>query len=175
MLRPALIRTLHTTSARPAGGFSRFNPWAKQSTVPPTSTESTTEQSKPEATFNVNHYAEEEESLLWRDRNVNQTVDEIQQTVQTIVTDNFSGVTESSWKDVRFDSADTKLKVIKESIKQTGKEVPNRELSNIQTGADLLAYFTKSQDLSSQTKASSVRSFFEDNADTLPSNLTFRH
>ena len=64
MLRHSLIRSFHTSPVRAAGGFSRFNPWAKQSTVPPTPTQSTTEQSKPEISLNVNHYEEEEESLL---------------------------------------------------------------------------------------------------------------
>ena len=64
--------------------------------------------------------------------------------------------------------------VIKESIKQTGKEVSNIELTNIQTGADLLAYFTKSEESISSSQAGSVRRFFDDNADSLPPNLVFR-
>ncbi|KAG2218089.1 hypothetical protein INT45_000012 [Circinella minor] len=173
MLRHSLIRSFHTSPVRAASGFSRFNPWAKQSTVPPTPTQSTTEQSKPEISLNVNHYEEEVESLSWLNQS-EQSVEDIQKTVQNIVIDNVSDVTESSWQDVRFDSADTKFKVIKESIKQTGKEVSNVELTNIQTGADLLAHFTKSKESVSSSPLGSVRRFFNDNADSLPPNLVFR-
>ncbi|KAI8149380.1 hypothetical protein BJV82DRAFT_505286 [Fennellomyces sp. T-0311] len=163
-------RTLHTSTRSAAtGGFSRFNPWAKKAVVPPTP--APTEAAKPAVAFNVKHYEEEETSLSWRDQNADQTVEQIQKAVKTIVVDNVSGVTESTWKDAQFDSAETKFKVIKESMRQTGKEVSNRELNNIRSGAELLAHFTEE---SSSQANSSVRQYFQDNSTTLPPNLVFR-
>lgn len=55
-------------------------------------------------------------------------------------------------------------------MKQTGKEVPNYKLNELETTKDVLDYFKIDQSLAEKT---SIRDFFEENAESLPSNLKF--
>jgi hypothetical protein len=59
---------------------------------------------------------------------------------------------------------------LKESIKQTGREVPNYQLDALKTGSDILDYFKNGETV---VKSGTVEEFFQDNEETLPKNLTF--
>ncbi|CDH60355.1 hypothetical protein RO3G_07897 [Lichtheimia corymbifera JMRC:FSU:9682] len=169
-----LSRNLHTSTPVAAGGFSRFNPWAKkpESQEPATTTPvNNANADAPAAAFDVTYYDDEPDTLSWRNKEIIQDQDKVQSIVKSIVLESVNGSDENNWKATRLDAADVKFKVVKESIAQLGKEVSNLQLNNMQTVSDVLDHFLRKDDA---TKKSSVQQFFEDNADTLPSNLVFR-
>lgn len=56
-------------------------------------------------------------------------------------------------------------------MKETGKEVPNYELNNLQTTKDVLQYFKEGR--GSAIEDATVQTYLEQNRDSLPKNLTF--
>ncbi|CDS02966.1 hypothetical protein LRAMOSA00368 [Lichtheimia ramosa] len=166
-----LSRNLHTTTPVAAGGFSRFNPWAKKPESQEPVTTPVNNADAPATAFNVTYYDDEPDTLSWRNKEVIQDEDKVQSIVKSIVLDSVNGSDENNWKTARLDVADVKFKVVKQSIAQLGKEVSNLQLNNMQTVSDVLDHFLRKDDA---TKKSTVQQFFEDNADTLPSNLVFR-
>jgi hypothetical protein len=55
-------------------------------------------------------------------------------------------------------------------MKETGKEVPNYELNQIETTNDVLAYFQREERLVEKV---TIEDYFQENTDSLPANLTF--
>lgn len=114
----------------------------------------------------------------------------LKSTVRSIVLENISGLNENNWSQAELNQEDVKFKVniparlasdnvcihvtcvkiVKESIKQVGKEVSNRQLNNIRTVDDLLAHFLAKDE---QELNPTVERFFQQKADELPPNLVF--
>ncbi|ORY98346.1 hypothetical protein BCR42DRAFT_430341 [Absidia repens] len=167
-------RYLHVSSlalAENNGVFGRFNPWAKKSTEPnTTNTENndTPSEAIGNVTFDVD-FNDELEFSSWKNTEVIEDVDQIHSSIRSIVSEHIQGLGDNDWKEASLADTDVKFKVIKESIKQTGKEIPNLELTNIATVNDLLAFYERVPDVT-QT---SVEKFFAETANSLPSNLTF--
>lgn len=55
-------------------------------------------------------------------------------------------------------------------MKETGKEVPNYELNQLETTNDVLAYFQRDESLVEKV---TIEDYIQENSDSLPSNLTF--
>ncbi|KAI8338560.1 hypothetical protein BC941DRAFT_469665 [Chlamydoabsidia padenii] len=171
------VRQLHVSAlclAENNGVFGRFNPWAKKTpeSNTTTTTEGTNENTPIESIGNVTFdvaYHDDQKFSSWKNTNVIEDINEIQSSIRSIVSEHIQGLSDANWKEASLKDANLKFKVVKESIKQTGKEVPNLELTNITTVNDLLEFYGRVPDVS-QT---SVEKFFMENADTLPSNLTF--
>ncbi|KAL1926953.1 hypothetical protein VTP01DRAFT_5283 [Rhizomucor pusillus] len=159
---------LHTSSKAYAGGFSRFNPWAKK----PTESQPPTEQTStiPPSKFQVKFYEDEDEIQSWKAKEVVRDPEALKSTVRSIVLENISGLNENNWSQAELNQEDVKFKIVKESIKQVGKEVSNRQLNNIRTVDDLLAHFLAKDE---QELNPTVERFFQQKANELPPNLVF--
>ncbi|OBZ83455.1 hypothetical protein A0J61_08497 [Choanephora cucurbitarum] len=161
----ASTRYIHTTRAMMAesdGLFGKINPWAKkeQTPVQPTTTEEETK-----VTFNVD-YEDAEEIISWKRSDVLTDVDAIETTVKSVIQHHLPQATETS---LPLDDLNIKFQILKDSMQQTGKEVPNYQLNQLKTTQDILEFFKGSFD----QKELTVETFFEEHKDTLPSNLTF--
>ncbi|CAO3589195.1 unnamed protein product [Absidia cylindrospora] len=165
-------RSLHVSSlalAENNGVFGRFNPWAKNllnlpPPPPPPPPKITIHLLKLLVTSPLTLTSTTSwNSLLIED------VDQIHSSIRSIVSEHIQGLGDNDWKEASLADTDIKFKVIKESIKQTGKEIPNLELTNIATVSDLLAFYERVPNVT-QT---SVEKFFAENVNSLPSNLTF--
>lgn len=111
--------------------------------------------------------------------------------VRSIVLENISGLDENNWEQAELNQDDVKfkvssldmcyvlkkvysrtcvIKIVKECIKQVGKEVSNRQLNNIRTAEDLLAHFLAKDE---EELNPTVERFFQQHASELPPNLVF--
>ncbi|KAG0163963.1 hypothetical protein DFQ30_010703 [Apophysomyces sp. BC1015] len=166
-------RTFYTTSVALAEGdsvFGRFNPWAKKTPATPEPAVATTPADTDNVTFNVKYEEEEEEEIAsWKNKVVLDNAEEIQSIIRNAVLEHVEGANESSWKEAELSDAAIKFKVVKESIKQIGREVPNATLNNVTSAADLLTYFQGKD----ERLTPSIEHFFAENADSLPKNMTF--
>ncbi|KAI8097748.1 uncharacterized protein BX664DRAFT_383985 [Halteromyces radiatus] len=176
LLSQQTYRPFHTSSltlSENNGMFGRFNPWAKKttktsdSTTTTTATTATTE-SIGNVTFDVD-YQDEHEFSSWKNTQVMEDINDIHSSIHTIVSEHIKGLNETNWQDASLNDTDIKFKVVKESIKQIGKEIPNLDLNNITTVKDLLAFYERKPDLSE----TSVEKFFIENQSSLPPNMTF--
>ncbi|KAL0089381.1 hypothetical protein J3Q64DRAFT_1397803 [Phycomyces blakesleeanus] len=165
----AAFHTSAFAGAERAGVFGRFNPWAKKpepEVVTPTSVET-----NENLVLDVKYDDGEEEIVSWKSTNIIRDSEEIKSVVRDIVLENISGTHEVNWESAALEDVETKFKIVKESIKKTGKEVPNMELNQIKTVGDLLDYYKRSEE--EVIAASSIEKFFEDNQTELPMNMTF--
>ncbi|KAI8878475.1 hypothetical protein K501DRAFT_336728 [Backusella circina FSU 941] len=153
-------------AAENSGLFGKLNPWAKkeqEEVVTPA------QHTDTQVTFNV-RYQEEEAIESWKASQVMTDKSEIESVVKSAILQHVQDANETNWKDVATLDLDTKFKVLKESIKQTGKEVPNYQLDALKTSSDILDYFKNGEPV---IKVGTVEEFFQDNETTLPKNLTF--
>ncbi|KAI8067411.1 hypothetical protein BDF21DRAFT_466151 [Thamnidium elegans] len=168
----AAKRQIHTAPAILAeseGLFGKFNPWAnKPKTDTVTPAQHTNEETK--VTFNVK-YQEEDDIVSWKRTDVLTDPSEIESTVKSVILQHVSGANETNWNELPIQDLDTKFKVLKFSMKETGKEVPNYELNNLQTTNDVLQYFKEGRGLAIED--TTVQSYLEQNRESLPKNLTF--
>ncbi|KAF7727799.1 hypothetical protein EC973_007030 [Apophysomyces ossiformis] len=166
-------RTLYTSSTALSEGqgvFGRLNPWAKK--TPTQQSEPAVANSSAEidaVSFNVKYEEDEDEVVSWKNDNVIENAEEIESIVRNVVLENVQGANESSWKNVGLTDATVKFKVVKESIKLIGRDLPNATLNNVTSAADLLTYFQGKDERFPE----SVEQFFADNAESLPKNMTF--
>jgi hypothetical protein len=164
------FHTLPAILAESEGLFGKFNPWAnknKQETVSPA--QHTTEE-PTKVTFNVK-YQDAEDVPSWKRKDVLTNEAEIESTVKSVILAHVEGATETNWTDLPIQDLKTKFNVLKESIKETGKDVPNYELNGLSSTKDVLAYFKTGGPLSAQKVT--IQSYFEENSESLPKNLTF--
>ncbi|KAI8381095.1 uncharacterized protein BYT42DRAFT_565221 [Radiomyces spectabilis] len=168
--RTAAFHTVSITLAEREGLFGKFNPWAKKpASTPEAATAPSNTESIDPVTFDVK-YHDDQEIVSWKNADIMTDPESIHSTVRTIVLEHNKNATDADWKSLSLKDLDVKYKIVKESMKQIGKEVPNLELNNMQTVEDMLAFFQRPED---KVATSSIEAFFQDNADTLPSNLTF--
>ncbi|CAO3634714.1 unnamed protein product [Cunninghamella blakesleeana] len=172
------LRYIHTTSLRLAdnntGVFSQFNPWAKKEndTQKPTTTSeqnttSTATETISNVTFDV-EFADSQEVEFWKSTIILTDPEQIETSVQAAVIEHVKGATDINWKNVSLnDDMDIKFKVIKDSMKHVGKEVPNLDLNNISTVNDLVDFFQRKPTIHQTT----IEQFFDDNKSSLPQNL----
>ncbi|KAI8059560.1 hypothetical protein BC940DRAFT_313400 [Gongronella butleri] len=176
LTRPLLLgqsrRFLQTSTmvcADKGGVFSRFNPWAKQqqqqsdASDQPQSTEVV-----GNATFDV-AFQDKETFASWKTNEIVSDDEQIQSIIQSIVIEHIPGTSQADYQQASLQNVDTKFKVVKDSIKQLGKEVPNASLHSISTVQDLISFFQQKPSL----EATSVEQFFTQQAESLPSNLRF--
>lgn len=171
------FHTLPAIAAESEGLFGKFNPWAnknkqqQQSEVAPAQPTSAASVQQPsKVTFNVK-YQEADDVVSWKRKDVLEDQAELESTLKSVILAQVKGATETNWNNVAIDNVDTKFKLLKEAIKETGKEVPNYELNNLSSTKQVLEYF-KTGGLA-QKKKTTVRSYFEENSESLPKNLTF--
>ncbi|KAI9301411.1 hypothetical protein BJ944DRAFT_169120 [Cunninghamella echinulata] len=174
---PSSLRYIHTTSLRLAenntGVFSRFNPWAKNDKDTSKKTEQETTTTTPtetisNVTFDVD-FADKEEVQSWKTTTIMTEPEQIETSVHSVVMEHVKGINDTNWKDVSLnDDIEVKFKVIKDSIKHVGKEVPNMELNHISTVNDLVNFFQRKPTIHQTT----IEQFFEENQSSLPQNLT---
>ncbi|KAI8092411.1 uncharacterized protein B0P05DRAFT_226750 [Gilbertella persicaria] len=165
-------RYIHTTPAVLAesdGLFGKLNPWAKKEqpqTVTPA--QHTNEEVVAPVTFDVK-YEEAEEITSWKRSDVLTNEQEIESTLKSVILQHLQNANETNWKELPFEDSHIKFQILKESIKQTGKEVPNYQLSQLETTGHVLEFFKHTQ---VQTH-STIEDYFLSNKDSLPTNLTF--
>ncbi|KAI7870204.1 hypothetical protein BDF14DRAFT_1741383 [Spinellus fusiger] len=169
-------RSVHTTAIRRSQGgsvFSRLNPWAKTPVVTPTeateATETTTNDT-PVPVFDVK-YTEEPQFVSWKAYPPIEDLETLSSTVRSVVLETVADTQESQWETVSLREVATKFSVIKETMKRTGKLIPNHVLNDIHTAGDVLAYFN--QEKVQTTAAASIEKYFEDHQDSLPANMSF--
>ncbi|KAI8368955.1 hypothetical protein BD560DRAFT_330526 [Blakeslea trispora] len=158
---------MHTTRpilAESDGLFGKMNPWAKKEPIQAVTPAQPTAEETP-VTFNVDY--ETEKIVSWKREEVMTDVQTIESTVQSVIQHHVPQATES-WP---LDDHRIKFQILKDSMQQTGKEVPNYQLDRLKTTQDVLNFFKGTMD---QKKPLTVKSFFEENEDKLPSNLTFK-
>lgn len=168
------FHTLPAIAAESEGLFGKFNPWAnknKQQAEPVAApAQPTSGSAQPtKVTFNVK-YQEADDVVSWKRKDVLENQAEIESTLKSVILAQVEGATETNWNNVAIDNVDTKFKLLKEAIKETGKEVPNYELNNLSSTKQVLEFF-KTGGLAQ--KKTTVRSYFEENSESLPKNLTF--
>lgn len=167
-------RQFHTVPAMMAeseGLFGKLNPWAKkeqtQQQQQVTPAQHTSEE--PKVTFNVK-YEDEDDIVSWKRTDILTDAAELESTVKSVILQHVQGATETNWKELPVNDSKTKFQIVKESIKQTGKEVPNYELNSFETTKDILDYFKSEKALA---KKVTIADYFEEHRESLPSNLTF--
>ncbi|KAI9486793.1 MAG: hypothetical protein EXX96DRAFT_55040 [Benjaminiella poitrasii] len=169
-------RQFHTAPiicAKSEGGlFDKLNPWAKKETTQPQETTPAqhTSEEPHKVTFNV-RYEEPENIVSWKRNDILKDQNEIESTVKSVILQNVNGATEANWKELGLEDLNTKFQVIKESMKQTGKEVPNYELNKMSNTKDILEYFKSDRPLNQSS--ANVQEYFEQNRESLPSNIKF--
>ncbi|KAI7877298.1 uncharacterized protein EV154DRAFT_525446 [Mucor mucedo] len=164
-------RQFHTVPAISAaeGLFGKFNPWANK-TQPEQVVTPAQPTNQDITTFNVK-YQDADDIASWKRTDVLTNHEEIESAVKSVILQHVQGATETNWKDLSIDDLNTKFKILKDSIKETGKEVPNYELNGLETTKDVLAYFKTGGPLEAQKVT--IEAYFEDNRESLPKNLTF--
>lgn len=160
----ASIHTVATLSVAGEGFFGKLNPWATKKTEESTPAEHT-DPTTP-VTFNVK-YEEQKEAISWKKTSVTDK-EEVEKTLKSIVLQ-LEGATETNWQQLPLNDIDTKFKLLKESMKELGREIPNYQLNQLETTQDVLDYFQTEE----SPKQSNIEVFFEENADSLPKNITF--
>ncbi|CEP19877.1 hypothetical protein [Parasitella parasitica] len=150
------------------GIFGKLNPWAKKEQPQPvTPAQHTSEE--PKVTFNVK-YEEDDDFISWKRDDILTDVAELESTVRSVILKYVQGANETNWNNLPLTDYNTKFKILKESMKQTGKEVPNYELNGFETTKDVLEFFRTEKALA---KKVTVLDYFEENRKFLPNNLTF--
>ncbi|ORX48739.1 hypothetical protein DM01DRAFT_1338391 [Hesseltinella vesiculosa] len=163
------VQTSSAVLSEQGGMFSRLNPWAKGSQQQDQQQQQQPTEAVANATFDVD-FQDKPSFESWRSQDASITDDEqIKSTIEAIVVNIIPDASASNFQQASLQNVDTKFKVVKETIQQIGKEVPNMTLNNIDTVQDLIDYF--------QTKPTvddvSVQQFFTQQADSLPANLRF--
>lgn len=167
------FHTLPAIAAESEGLFGKFNPWAnknKQQDQQVVSPAQHTSAEPSKVTFNVK-YQEADDVVSWKRKEVLEDQVEIDSALKSVILVQVQGATETNWNDLPIQDANTKFNVLKEAIKETGKEVPNYELNTLSSTKKVLEYFKTGGPLSAQKVT--VRSYFEENNESLPKNLTF--
>ncbi|CAO3625016.1 unnamed protein product [Mucor hiemalis] len=142
------FHTLPAIAAESEGLFGKFNPWAnknKQQDQQVVSPAQHTSAEPSKVTFNVK-YQEADDVVSWKRKEVLEDQVEIESALKSVI-------------------------LAQEAIKETGKEVPNYELNTLSSTKEVLEYFKTGGPLSAQKVT--VRSYFEENNESLPKNLTF--
>ncbi|KAI8974747.1 hypothetical protein BDB01DRAFT_806348 [Pilobolus umbonatus] len=160
LVRP--VRSLHTsaTLSSDTGFFGKLNPWATKEKVPEVTPAQTTA-----VTFDVKFEEEKPVISSWKNETVIGDPQEIASTVQSIV---LSHTTTEDWQHYAFPTLDMKFKVLKETMRQLGRDIPDHQLNSMDTIQDVLRFYQ-----SSPPAPTTVSSFFEHHA--VPSNMTFVH
>ncbi|EIE83192.1 hypothetical protein G6F46_003051 [Rhizopus delemar] len=169
------LSRFHSSSIQLAGSdsglFGKFNPWAKNNDkkeeIPVTPAQHTSEE--PIVTFNVK-YEDKEEFVSWKNKETIKDHEQIESTIKSIVLQHVNNAGEVNWKDLSLKDLNTKFHILKESMKQIGKEIPNYELNQIETTQDVLKAFTKNE---TSIENMTVYDYLEKNNESLPSNLKF--
>ncbi|KAI7902329.1 uncharacterized protein BX663DRAFT_435600 [Cokeromyces recurvatus] len=171
-------KQFHTASiicAKNEGGLlGKLNPWAKkeaQQEVTPAQNTSDdvpkmTVDDSTKVTFNV-QYEEPEDIISWKKTDMMKDPTEIETTVKTIILQHVQGATEANWNELSIQDLNTKFQIIKESIKQTGKEVPNHELNKLKSTKDVIEFFK-----TEHSKVKDVQDYLLEQ-ESLPPNIKF--
>jgi capsid portal protein len=96
----------------------------------------------------------------------------VQSILKQIVQKHIQDAGDSNWSEASLADVKVKFNVIKDAIVETGKDVPNAELNNIETVSDALAFFSRKSVLPDDAR-DSVQRYLEDDVEELPSNLSF--
>ncbi|KAI8638266.1 hypothetical protein BD408DRAFT_477744 [Parasitella parasitica] len=163
-------RQFHTAPAILAEGeglFGKLNPWAKK-VQPQLVTPAQLTSEEPKVTFNVK-YEEEDDIVSWKRNDILTDTAELESTVKSVILQYVQGANETNWDNLPVTDDNTKFQILKESMKQTGKEVPNYELNGFESTKDVLNFFKSEKALA---KKVTVLDYFEENRQSLPNNLT---
>ncbi|CEI86610.1 hypothetical protein RMCBS344292_01044 [Rhizopus microsporus] len=166
------VSRIHISSVQLAGSesglFGKLNPWAKkQNKESVTPAQPTAEE--PVVTFDVK-YETKEEFVSWKRKEVLKDEKEIEGIVRSAVLEHVADANDQSWNQVALTDLDTKFKILKESMKQTGKEVPNYKLNEIETTQDVVAALL---DNTKQEESKTIKDILTEKQEELPSNITF--
>ncbi|KAI8967919.1 hypothetical protein BDF20DRAFT_917169 [Mycotypha africana] len=181
---PILKRQLHSSSYVMAseskqGLFSKLNPWASKTDTTVSESVATPVNSPEDdkVTFRVDYEEEEKESIKpWLNEAQLTDKAEIEAKVKSVILERIQEATETNWKGLPFKTLTAKFKVIKDAIKETGIDVPNYKLNELNTTDDILYYFTEEKDIiltAKKQQNETIKDFFEENRESLPSNMVF--
>ncbi|KAI9249634.1 hypothetical protein BY458DRAFT_494056 [Sporodiniella umbellata] len=147
------------------GLFGKFNPWAAKENKEVVTPAQQTSEALP-VTFNVN-YEDKISIPSWKNKEVIKDQEKIESILQSIVLEHSQE--EGHWKEFSLNDRELKFKIIKESMKQLGREIPSYQLNTIEKAQDILDSFVEFN--KNDVEAMTIRDFLESREQ--PANVAF--
>ncbi|CAM0140343.1 hypothetical protein VKS41_007028 [Umbelopsis sp. WA50703] len=176
LLRTRYTAALHTSAVLRIGNTTAtgasWNPFAKkqeQEQKPDQPLQDAV--NKVDLDFTVD-YEDKLDIPSWKNATIVNDVEQVQSILKQIVQKHIQDAGDSNWSEASLADVKVKFNVIKDAIVETGKDVPNAELNNIETVSDALAFFSRKSVLPDDAR-DSVQRYLEDDVEELPSNLSF--
>ncbi|KAG2173101.1 hypothetical protein INT43_004474 [Umbelopsis isabellina] len=126
---------------------------------------------KVDLDFNID-YEDKIEVPSWKNATIINDVEQVQSILKQVVQKHIHGASDSNWTEASLADVNVKFNVIKDAIIETGKDVPNAELNNIESVSDALAFFSRKSVLPDDARGA-VQRYLEEDVEELPSNLSF--